>query len=80
MPYKGECLRAEGRFSTKEKSKIADSISCIATASFGIGDDDTQDNKKHPFTTLEEMLLNRRGERDGVAVASKNKGKGEEEL
>jgi len=88
MPYIGECFRVEGRFSTKDKVKIADSISRIATAAFGQGDDgnstndddNTQDNKRHPFTTLEEMLLNRRGERDGVAVASKNKDKGEKEL
>jgi hypothetical protein len=86
MPYIGECNRVEGRFSTKEKVKMIDSISRIATASFGKGDegnstnDDTQDNKKHPFTTLEEMLLNRRGERYGVTVASKNKDKGEEEF
>jgi len=71
MPYIGECLRAEGRFSTKEGVKVADSIPRITAAvSSGIGDDssnngnDTQDNKKHPFTTLEEMLLNRRRDSD----------------
>ena len=85
MPYIGECLRAEGRFSTKEEVKISDSIPRITAAvSSDSGDassnngNDAENNKKHPFTTIEEMLLNRRGERDGVAVASKNKGKGEE--
>jgi len=83
MPYIGECLRAEGRFSTKEKVKIADSMSRIS-AVCGTGADtfndadNAEDNKKHPFTTIEEMLLNkRRSERDDVAL-SKNKGKEEE--
>jgi len=75
MPYIGECNRLEGRFSTKEKVKMIDSISRIAAASFGIGDDgnstnddddNNQDNKRHPFTTLEEMLLNRRRDSDTV--------------
>jgi hypothetical protein len=86
MPYIGECLRAEGRYSTKEEVKVADSLPWIAAAVSGSGDassnngNDAENNKKHPFTTIERMLLNRRGERDGVAVASKNKGKEEEEL
>ena len=39
MPYKGECIRLEGRFSTKDKTKLADSLSCIAAASEDHNDD-----------------------------------------
>jgi hypothetical protein len=85
MPYIGEFLRLESRFSTKEKMKMIDSLPGIAVSGFDNGsynndftDDNSKPDKKHPFTTIEEMLLNRRIECEGVMV-TKNKS-WEEEL
>jgi len=85
MPYIGEFLRLECRFSTKEKMKIIDSLPGIAVSGFDNGsynndftDDNSKPDKKHPFTTIEGMLLNRRIECEGVMV-TKNKS-WEEEL
>ena len=48
MPFDGECLRCEGHFSTKEKKiKMEDMITKLAA----------DDENRHPFTTVEEMLL-----------------------
>ncbi len=48
IPYVGECLRFEGHYNAKIKVNLDDMVADIAN-----GD-------KHPFTTLDEMLLNER--------------------
>ncbi len=50
MPYKGECLRNEGHFTTKEKVKMKNMLVDIAAAT-------ADGDGTHPFTTIEEMLL-----------------------
>jgi hypothetical protein len=55
MPYKGECLRGEGHFTTKEKVKMKDMIVTIAAANGNGGE------RKHPFITVEEMLMKKSG-------------------
>jgi hypothetical protein len=52
MPYKGECLRNEGRFTTKEKVKMKDMVADI------IAVDKEGERISHPFTTVEQMLMN----------------------
>ncbi len=48
MPFVGECLRFEGHYNAKSKVKLEDMVADIANGN------------KHPFTTLEEMILNGR--------------------
>jgi hypothetical protein len=48
MPFIGECVRMEGQFSTNITEKLSDKIPEIVKGEF---------NDKHPFTTLEELLL-----------------------
>lgn len=61
MPYKDQCLRLESHYSIKEKVKTVDSISSIVAASASNTNsyNNTQE-RKHPFTTMEEMLLNKK--------------------
>ncbi len=48
MPFVGECLRFEGHYNAKTKVKLEDMVANIVNG------------EKHPFTTLEEMILNGR--------------------
>ena len=45
IPFDRECLRCEGHFFTKEKMKLEDMVAKLA------------DENRHPFTTVERMLL-----------------------
>ncbi len=47
MPFDGEHLRAEGHYSTKEKTDLQNMIANLADA------------KRHPFVTVEEMLFSK---------------------
>ncbi len=47
MPFEGASLRCEGHYSTKEKVRLEDMVTKLV------------DENKHPFTTVEEMLLKR---------------------
>jgi hypothetical protein len=74
MPYKGECNRLEDRLSTIGKVKMNDSISHIAAISSDTSADssdnanDAEGDRKHPFTTIEEMLLIKRGDSNAVEI------------
>lgn len=67
IPYKGECLRLEGQYeTTKDKAKTVDDIIPSVTSSDSDEVNDGNYNKievkkeeKHPFTTIEEMLLSK---------------------
>jgi hypothetical protein len=51
MPYVGECLRSEGHFIANEKVRIKSMIPKLVA---------TDGKEKHPFTTVEEMLIQKR--------------------
>ncbi len=72
MPEKGEHLRVEGHFSTKEKKNVVEGVENIVVASdsdftsSGYPHHQPKDEKtttrkhRHPFITAEEMLYNHR--------------------
>ena len=66
-----EDLVREWEAQHKKLTKAFRKIARIAALSGFNGDNDTEGNKKHPFTNIEEMLLNRR--RDSDTVVSNDK-------
>ena len=72
LPEKGDHLRVEGHYSTKEKKNVVETVENIVVASDSTftssedhnhhqpKDEKTTRNHRHPFITAEEMLYNNR--------------------